>query len=185
MRLKKGILAIFCMFLLFSLNSMDVFPSKKSPLRIKKVLVLKKAYSSALKKSLPGNVPWAEIKVIFDSKFRYIDKLTVKYYVLVRNRKSADVLYKEITYLDVLPGKGYISSVFIHPSTMVKYSNRIESVHCEFWHSGRLLAAANFPNNVKIRWWDKKPGKKGYLFSKYFTPFAIDPEYHVLLEQLD
>jgi len=178
---------LFLLFLSLSMvfYSNTSYAKKKSPIKIRKKEIVSKKFSSAIKKSIPGSIPWGEIRIIFDSRIKYIDELTIKYYVLMRTKTNIDILYKEITYLDVFPGKGYISSVFVHPSTMKKYGNKIEAVHCEFWIGGKIFAVTDFPKKAKIKWWDKKPPKKGYLFSKYFTPFAIDAEYSVLLEKIE
>ena len=122
---------------------------------------------------------WTEIRLLFDSKVQWVNELTVKYFVLVRDAKGQEILYGDITYLNVPNGKAHMASIFIHPATMSKY-RKILSVHCEIWAEGKLRDVADIPKRPAKKWWEMKPPLKGLLISKFYTPFALNKEYDIL-----
>ena len=80
---------------------------------------------------------WTELKLEFTTRVQWVDELTVKYFVLVTSEKNSDILSGEITYINVPAGKNHMSSLFIHPDTMLKYGGKVQALHCEIWAGGK------------------------------------------------
>ncbi|MBN1521251.1 MAG: hypothetical protein JW928_01860 [Candidatus Aureabacteria bacterium] len=127
---------------------------------------------------------WTEIRLEFDTKVKWVDELTVRYFALVEDVKGQDILYGDITYLNVPSGKAHISSLFVHPATMAKYG-KIISVHCEIWAQGKLRDVADIPSKPAKKWWEMKPPIKGQMVPKFYTPYSLDREYDGLAVKVE
>ena len=95
---------------------------------------------------------------------------------MVKTKKGGDVLYGELTYINVPAARKHISSLFVHPTTLERYG-KIESVHCEIWSKGKIRAMIDYPKRSPRKWWEKKAPIKGVLLTKFYTPFAYEGEY--------
>ena len=178
-RNARIVAGLLCFFVMVSFIIPAVGFGDKA-VQARKLKVRQKSLSSIIstsKSAGKGAQKWTEIRLEFATKVKWVDELTVKYYALVKSAKSSEILYGDVTYINVPAGNKHISSLFVHPTTMAKYGGKIKSVHCELWAQGELRDVADFPSKPQKKWWEMKPSIKGVLFKRYFTPFALDAEY--------
>ena len=171
-------MGFFCIFICISFLIPTVALSDKF-IKAKKLNIIQKVHSSvrtSRKQAGKGSGKWTEIRLVFQTKVKWVDELTVKYYALVKDPRESQVLYGEITYLNVPAGKKHFSSLFIHPATMAKFG-KIGAVHCELWAKGELRDVEDFPSKPAKKWWEMKPPVKGLLVPKFYTPFTLDGDY--------
>lgn len=171
LRVFAGFFCVFTLILVF----MAPMAFSDKALNIKKFKVNKVSTSNLTKggKSGRGNA-WSELTVIFESRPKWVDEVTIKYFVLMKG-KEGNILSGEITYVNVPSGKN-VSSLFLHYTTLARYG-KIEAVHCELWAKGAVRDKSNWPTKPGKKWWEMKAPVKGLLMNKLQTPFIIDSKY--------
>lgn len=117
---------------------------------------------------------WSELTVTFNSKPKWVNEVTVKYFVLMKG-KEGNILSGEITYVNVPSGKN-VSSLFMHYTTLARYG-KIEAAYCELWAQGAVRDKIHWPKKPGKKWWEMKAPVKGLLMNKQQTPFIISSKY--------
>ncbi|HEY5792709.1 MAG TPA: Amuc_1102 family pilus-like protein, partial [Chthoniobacterales bacterium] len=144
------------------------------------------------------NREWLEIETTFNwqprpspSAPRFLDELTVNYYILLNNPgfrdpstgglAKATLLTGRSTLTAVAAGKGLKTVVYISPRTLDRFfdgkqpataGSAVKEVSVAVTRGGQLvgyLSQGKFPPN----WWnDFQPNVQGYVLNKNETPFA-------------
>jgi len=129
------------------------------------------------KKGMPKE--WARVWVQYVTTEDWTDELKIKYYVLLKHPKDTKAPYTiftgESSYCDIPKGKEHISSMFIHPSTFLRYGE-VERIAVEICSpSDDVLAVASDPDDPK-KWWRTTTSVRSIrdgLLSRSQTPFAF------------
>jgi hypothetical protein len=118
---------------------------------------------------------WFQIITTYDTKPEWVDDITFKYYVLVKD-KSGDVgnrqaLFSgEVSYINVEKGK-HKSDMYLHPSTIARFGE-VQAVAVMVSVQGRVEAIESLPASNE-RWWEKLTPVEGMLLNRMQTPFAM------------
>ena len=118
---------------------------------------------------------WFQIITSYDTKPEWVDDISFKYYVLVKD-KSGDVgnrqaLFSgEVNYINVEKGK-HKSDMYLHPSTIARFGE-VQAVAVIVSVQGRVEAIESLPTSNE-RWWEKLTPVDGMLLNRMQTPFAM------------
>lgn len=122
---------------------------------------------------IPGE--WAKILVRFDTDADWADQLEMRFYIAVKNPKTATYTMFTGTYVysDIPKGRGHQVAVFLRPRTMERYGNMVEQAAVEIYSKGELVSARSIPESNKP-WWRTATVRsvEGYVIERSQTPFA-------------
>ena len=172
LRIFVGFFCVFTLILVF----MAPMAFSDKVLEIKKFKV-NKVNTHQLTKGPRGpgkGQEWSELTVTFYSKPKWVNEVTIKYFVLMKG-KEGNILSGEVTYVNVPSGKN-VSSLFMHYTTLARYG-KIEAVHCELWAKGAVRDKNDWPKKPGKKWWEMKAPVKGLLMNKLQTPFIVASKY--------
>ncbi|MFH0909207.1 MAG: Amuc_1102 family pilus-like protein [bacterium] len=118
---------------------------------------------------------WFQIITTYETKPEWVDEVTFKYYVLVKDKGgevgSRQSLFSgEVTYINVEKGK-HKSDVYLHPSTISRFGE-VQAVAVMVSVQGRVEAIESLPTSNE-RWWEKLTPVDGMLLNRMQTPFAM------------
>lgn len=122
---------------------------------------------------IPGE--WARILVRFDTDADWTDQLEMRFYIVVKNPKTADYTMFTGTYVysDIPKGRNHQAAVFLRPRTMERYGNTVEQAAVEIYSKGELVSSRSVPVSNKP-WWRTATVRsvEGYVIDRSQTPFA-------------
>ncbi|MCK5706005.1 MAG: hypothetical protein KAI43_00010 [Candidatus Aureabacteria bacterium] len=179
-KIKTVVLAFLFFVLAFTYSIPASFSDKA--VTIKKFKLAKKTPSGKLSTSKTAgktSSKWRELRLIFISRPKWIDEVTVKYFARVKSKDGGRNLAGEITYVNVPAGKAHLSSLFVHPTTLMRFGD-IDAVHCEIWVKGKIRDMVDWPRKPQKKWWEMKAPMPGVLLTKFQTPFAYEGDYAAL-----
>lgn len=122
---------------------------------------------------IPGE--WAKILVRFDTAADWTDQLEMRFYIVVKNTKTA--AYTMFTgmyvYSDIPKGRNHQVAVYLRPRTMERYGNMIERAAVEVYFKGNVVSTGSFPVS-KRPWWRTVTVRsiEGHVIERSQTPFA-------------
>ena len=149
----------------------------KKEIAIKKVEMTKVKtpdYSSSINEATTTPGDWTKIMVRFDTEAEWTDQLEMRFYIVVKNPKTA--AYTMFTgmyvYSDIPKGRNHQAAVFLRPRTVERYG-AAERAAVEMYSKGELVAAGSFPEDNKP-WWRTATVRsvEGYVIERSQTPFA-------------
>ncbi len=119
---------------------------------------------------------WGVITVHYSSKPEWADDVTIKYYVLVRDRKGKSSMFTgSASYVSVQAGLDHAGFIFLHPNSLARYGT-VKRIEAEIWYQGVLADSRQWPGKSKGTWWNKVAPIPGALRARLFTPFEHDYE---------
>lgn len=122
-----------------------------------------------------GDKQWARVTVYFDTEPEWIDELTFKFYVLVRNAKTTQstLFSGSVTFVDVSKGRLHPATMYLTPATVQRYG-QVEAVAVEVVSGGEVVESLAVPDQP-AQWWrsPKLKVKEGLLLNRAQTPFAL------------
>jgi hypothetical protein len=123
----------------------------------------------------PRRQIWLEVEVEFESKAETTDELTVKYFVLLKDK----LLSGEVTHVNVPKGRDLRSVIYVPPQTLSRLlegrplgSADIVNVGVQLLVKGALAAESNYKPAGAARWWEQLQPLTGLMMNKTQTPFA-------------
>jgi len=111
---------------------------------------------------------WGRIQVDFDTYLEYIDQLEIRYFLLMKNRRT--MLTGSQTCMYVRKGNSHLTSIYVYPNAVEKYGGEIIGVAVEYYIEGQL-ALRSVIGEQTGRWWDRMPATTGALTNWHATPF--------------
>lgn len=136
----------------------------------------------------PGQ--WLEVEAIFDwlprtPEPKYLDDLTVNYYVLLNNKgrlkdsPEGTLLTGTVNHTSVAIGKDLKSVIYLPPRALERLFDgkipgtakaAVAGVGVTLTQGGQVVA--ELTTSGKGQWWAQMKGVSGYLLAKPDTPFA-------------
>lgn len=117
---------------------------------------------------------WFQILTQYDTAPEWIEELTFTYYVLARDKQSAQraqVLFRgEVTYVTIQKGR-HMSDMYLHPSTIARYGD-VEAMAVLITFKGQMVAMESQPASQQ-RWWEAMAPVDGFILNRMETPFAM------------
>jgi hypothetical protein len=117
---------------------------------------------------------WFQILTQYDTAPEWMEELTFTYYVLVRDKQSAQrtqALFRgEVTYVTIQKGR-HMSDMYLHPSTLARYGD-VEAIAVLLTFKGQLVAMESQPASQQ-RWWEAMAPVDGFILNRMETPFAM------------
>jgi len=144
-------------------------------LEITKVRTPDFSYSSSTTEAniIPGE--WAKMLVRFDTDADWTDQVEMRFYIVVKNSKTAayTMLTGTYVYSDIPKGRNHMVAVYLRPRTMDRYGNIVEQVAVEVYSKGDVVSSGSFPVSNKP-WWRTATVRsvEGYVLDRSQTPFA-------------
>lgn len=131
-------------------------------------------YSSSINEAITTLGDWTKVLVRFDTEADWTDQLEMRFYIVVKNPKTAAYTMFTGTYVysDIPKGRGHQAAVFLRPRTIERYGAAERSA-VEIYSKGELIAAGSFPDDNKP-WWRTATVRsvEGYVIERSQTPFA-------------
>ena len=118
---------------------------------------------------------WAKVLVRFDTVADWTDQLEMRFYIVIKNPKTAafTMFTGKYAYSDIPKGYNHLVAVYLRPRTMERYGNMIEQVAVEIYYKGEVVSVKSFPASDKP-WWRTANVRsvEGYVLDRSQTPFA-------------
>jgi len=118
---------------------------------------------------------WAKILVRFDTEADWTDQLEMRFYIAVKNPKTAAYTMFTGAYLysDIPKGRNHMVAVYLRPRTMERYGNMVEQAAVEVYSKGEVVSYRSFPESNKP-WWRTSTVRSvpDYVLDRSQTPFA-------------
>jgi hypothetical protein len=162
----------------------------KSPIAVRKLEKVERIrtpeYRTTLSSGSKRPKEWIRFSVLYDTLPEWMDGLTFRYYVLLRNPKAPDgKLYTfcglEVGYSDIEKGRNHISVAFLRPGAVERFG-KVYAYAVEVVYKGQILAVRSEAEQKFIpKWWmddrvmksDKLVRRPGYLLNREQTPWAL------------
>jgi len=185
--IRNLITIIFCA--LFSIISgRDAFAqsASKEGVAIKSLEITKTkppdfSYGGIVPEANIISADWAKLLVRFDTDADWTDQLEMRFYIVVKNSKTATftMFTGKYVYSDISKGYNHLVAVYLRPRTMERYGNMVEQVAVEIYYKGEVVSVKSFPasNNP---WWRTANVRsvEGYVLDRSQTPFANIASYN-------
>jgi len=124
---------------------------------------------------------WAKVLVRFDTAADWTDQLEMRFYIVVKNPKTAafTMFTGKYVYSDIPKGYNHQVAVYLRPRTMERYGNMVKQVAVEIYYKGEIVSVKSFPASDKP-WWRTAnvQSVEGYVLDRSQTPFANIAEYN-------
>jgi len=131
-------------------------------------------YSSSNNEATTTPGDWARVLVRFDTDADWTDQLEMRFYIVVKNQKTAAYTMFTGTYIysDIPKGRSHQVAVFLRPRTIERYGMP-EQAGVEIYSKGEVISAGSVPENNKP-WWRTANVRsvEGYVLDRSQTPFA-------------
>lgn len=119
------------------------------------------------------NRRWLQIEVDFATKPDWVDGVTVKCYVLLKQKREIKMFVGEVTHNNVEKGLRHTSAMFVPPSILERYGDgKFEIVGVEMTYDGKTIGRESSPA-TREEWWSKFTPVTGAVLPPSETPWAM------------
>ncbi|MDK2857385.1 MAG: hypothetical protein PWQ29_898 [Verrucomicrobiota bacterium] len=121
---------------------------------------------------------WFRIAAKYETRPKWLDRLTIEYYVLMPTPENTKILFKGVVnYVDIPKGREHRSEMYMHFNSYARYHKKREEVQYAVLARIDDKIVAIKTNGTGEEWWTKYPVHSCGLLNRLDTPFrAVNAE---------
>ena len=179
---KASLLALFSLLMILPASIQAQGTSNSRILALRKLdgvgkrgLLRTPIYETNISRGRMNAQNWGRAYVEYDTAPDWIDEMTIRWYVLLKDRSNEYVMLKGSTsYVDIEKGRQHRAEIFIRPQTLKRYGE-IAAIAVEFVSAGQTVGGEATSFKGSKNWFQSSAvdTRDGVLLNRNKTPWAF------------
>lgn len=121
-----------------------------------------------------GRKDWFRVFVHYRTTPKWIDRLTLEFYVLMPSPEKEKVLFKgAVNYVDIPEGRDHLAEMYMHFNTYARHYGYGEIQTAVIAKINGKIVGIDEKNSLDNPWWEDKQAFKCGLLNRLDTPFRV------------